>query len=149
MLDSVRVDYYGSPSPISNVANINTPDGRTLSVQPWEKGMIEPICKAITDANLGLNPQNNGDVIIISIPPLTEERRKSLVKQCKSVGEDAKVSIRQARKDANDNIKTLQKNGLPEDMAKGGETKSQDLTNKYVAAVDKHVGDKEKEIMTV
>ena len=149
MLDSVKVDYYGNPSPISNVANINTPDGRTLTVQPWEKGMIEPICKAILDANLGLNPQNNGGTIIISIPPLTEERRKALVKQCKVVGEDAKVSIRQARKDANDSIKSLQKNGLPEDTAKGGEAQSQTLTDKYVALVDKHVADKEKEVMTV
>ena len=111
--------------------------------------MIEPICKAILDANLGLNPQNNGGTIIISIPPLTEERRKALVKQCKAVGEDAKVSIRQARKDANDSIKALQKNGLPEDTAKGGETQSQTLTDKYVALVDKHVADKEKEVMTV
>ena len=149
MLDSVKVDYYGNPSPIANIANINTPDGRTLTVQPWEKGMIEPICKAVLDANLGLNPQNNGGTIIISIPPLTEERRKALVKQCKAVGEDANVSIRQARKDTNDSIKTLQKNGLPEDTAKGGETQSQTLTDKYVALVDKHVADKEKEVMTV
>ncbi|MFZ9954672.1 MAG: ribosome recycling factor [Flavobacteriales bacterium] len=149
MLDSVKVDYYGNPSPVANVANINTPDGRTLTVQPWEKGMLEPICKAILDANLGFTPQNNGTTIIISIPPLTEERRKGLVKQCKAVGEDAKVSIRQARKDANDSIKALQKNGLPEDSAKDGEAKSQVLTDKFVALVDKHVADKEKEIMTV
>lgn len=149
MLDSVKVDYYGNPSPVSNVANINTPDGRTLTVQPWEKGMLEPICKAILDANLGFTPQNNGTTIIISIPPLTEERRKGLVKQCKAVGEDAKVSVRQARKDANDSIKTMQKNGLPEDSAKDGEAKSQVLTDKYVALVDRHVADKEKEIMTV
>ena len=105
MIDSVKVDYYGSMVPISQIANVNTPDARTLSVQPWEKTMLNPIAKAITDANLGLNPQNNGEVIIISVPPLTEERRKALVKQAKTVGEDAKVSIRQGRKEANEGIK--------------------------------------------
>ncbi|MFM7021471.1 MAG: ribosome recycling factor [Flavobacteriales bacterium] len=149
MIDGVRVDYYGSMVPISQVANINTPDARTISVQPWEKGMLTPIAKAITDANLGLNPQNNGDVIIISIPPLTEERRKALVKQCKTIGEDAKVSIRQGRKEANESIKAIQKKGLPEDAAKKAETSSQEVTNKYSALVDKVISDKEKEIMTV
>ena len=149
MIDSVKVDYYGSMVPISQVANVNTPDARTLSVQPWEKGMLTPIAKAITDANLGLNPQNNGDVIIISIPPLTEERRKALVKQCKTIAEDAKVSIRQGRKEANESIKAIQKNGLPEDLAKKAETTSQDITNKFIATVDKVIAEKEKEIMTV
>ena len=110
---------------------------------------LPEIEKAIMKANIGFNPMNNGENIIINVPPLTEERRKALVKQCKAVGEDAKVSIRQARKDANDSIKSLQKNGLPEDTAKGGEAQSQTLTDKYVALVDKHVADKEKEVMTV
>ncbi len=149
MIDSVKVDYYGSMVPISQIANVNTPDARTLSVQPWEKTMLNPIAKAITDANLGLNPQNNGEVIIISVPPLTEERRKALVKQAKTVGEDAKVSIRQGRKEANEGIKAIQKKGLPEDLAKKAETSSQDITNKFIATVDKIIADKEKEIMTV
>lgn len=109
MLDTVRVDYYGSPTPLSQVGNVNTLDGRTLTVQPWEKSLLDEIAKGIMNANLGLNPQNNGEMIIISVPPLTEERRKDLVKHAKAEGENAKVSIRSKRKDANDFIKGLKK----------------------------------------
>lgn len=149
MLSSVKIDYYGALTPLSQVANVNTPDAKTLTVQPWEKGLIESISKAIIDSNLGLNPQNNGEVIIISIPPLTEDRRRDLSKQAKAVGEDAKVAIRSARKAANDGIKALKDNGLPEDLQKASELKVQDLTNEFVAKVDKVVADKEKDIMTV
>lgn len=149
MLSSVKVDYYGSITPLSQVANVSTPDAKTLTVQPWEKGMLEPISKAIIDSNLGLNPQNNGDVIIISIPALTEERRRDLSKQAKAVGEDAKVGIRSSRKTANDGIKTLKDDGLPEDAHKTAEAKIQELTNDYVAKVDAIIAAKEKDIMTV
>jgi ribosome recycling factor len=149
MLSSVKVDYYGALTPLAQVANVSTPDAKTLTVQPWEKGMIEPISKSIIDANLGLNPQNNGDVIIISIPALTEERRRDLSKQAKSVGEDAKVAIRSARKSANDGVKILKDDGLPEDVQKSAELKVQDLTNEYVTKVDAVITAKEKDIMTV
>ena len=149
MLSSVKVDYYGATTPLSQVANVSTPDAKTLTVQPWEKGMIDPISKAIIDSNLGLNPQNNGDVIIISIPMLTEERRKDLCKQAKAVGEDAKVGVRSARKTANDSIKGLKEEGLPEDAQKEAETKIQDLTNSHVARIDSILVEKEKDIMTV
>lgn len=149
MLSSVFVDYYGVRTPLAQVANINTPDARTLTLQPWEKAMITPISKAIIDANLGLNPQNNGDNIIISIPPLTEERRIAMVKQSKAYGEDSKVSIRTARKDANDAIKKMQKDGLPEDIAKKAEDDIQGITTQYIEKVDKIIADKEKDIMTV
>ncbi|RMG79465.1 MAG: ribosome recycling factor [Bacteroidetes bacterium] len=149
MLDSVKVEYYGVLTPLNQVANINTPDPRTISVQPWEKKMLDEIEKAIINANLGLNPQNNGELIMINIPPLTEERRKSLVKQAKAEGEKAKVGIRNARKEANEEIKKLQKEGLPEDTAKDAEEKVQELTNKYTSLVDKLVEAKEKDIMTL
>lgn len=149
MLASVKVDYYGSLTPLSQVANVSTPDAKTLSVQPWEKSMIEPISKAIIDSNLGLNPQNNGEVIIISIPALTEERRRDLCKQAKSVSEDAKVAIRSARKTANDGIKSLKDDGLPEDMQKQAEDKIQDITNEYSSKCDVVLVEKEKDIMTV
>jgi ribosome recycling factor len=149
MLDGVQVDYYGTNTPLSQVANISTPDARTLAVQPWEKGMLDPITRAIQAANLGFNPNNNGSVIIISIPPLTEERRRDLVKRTKAEGENAKVSLRSARKDANEEIKGLQKKGLPEDEAKGTIEKIQQLTDAYAVKVDKHLESKEKEIMTV
>jgi ribosome recycling factor len=149
LLDGVSVDYYGSRMPLGQVSNVNTLDARTLSIQPWEKGMLEPIEKAISAANLGINPQNNGEMIILSIPPLTEERRKSLVKHAKTMGEDAKVGIRSSRKEANDEIKKLQKNGLPEDMAKTGETRVQKLTDDYITKVDSLVASKEKDILTV
>jgi ribosome recycling factor len=149
MLDSVFVDYYGSSTPINQVANVNTPDAKTILVQPWEKNMLESIEKAIINSNLGFNPQNNGENIIISIPPLTEERRRDLFKNAKTLAEDARVSIRSARKDANDEIKTLQKEGLPEDMAKKAETDIQDMTNKYNAKIDEILDKKEKDIMHV
>jgi ribosome recycling factor len=149
MLEGVRVDYYGSSTPLSQISNINTPDPRTLSIQPWEKSMLEPIQKAITNANLGLNPQNNGELIMINVPPLTEERRKQLVKQAKNVGEDAKVSIRNARKEGNDEIKKLQKEGSPEDLCKEAETKIQKLTDNYIEKIDAIVALKEKDILTV
>ena len=136
MLSSVKVDYYGSLTPLSQVANVSTPDAKTLSVQPWERTLIETISKAIIDSNLGLNPQNNGEVIMISIPALTEERRRNLFKQAKSVGEDAKVGIRSARKLANDGVKALKDDGLSEDVIKAAETTIQELTNSYTTKID-------------
>lgn len=149
MLEPVMVDYYGSRVPLSNAANVNTQDARTIVIQPWEKSMLTPIEKAIQAANLGFNPQNDGVIIRIIVPPLTEERRKDLVKTAKSFGEDAKVAIRNIRKESMEKIKSLQKNGLPEDEAKGAETKIQGLTDDHVAKCDKHLEQKEKEIMTV
>ncbi|MBI2269862.1 MAG: ribosome recycling factor [Bacteroidetes bacterium] len=149
MLDAVMVDYYGTKMPLNQTANVNTLDARTLIVQPWEKSMLEPISKAIIDANLNLNPQNDGSVIRINVPSLTEERRKDLVKKAKTVGEDCKVTLRTIRKDANDSIKKLKANGLPEDEAKEGETKVQQLTDSYGVKADKHLEAKEKEVMTV
>lgn len=149
MLEGVRVDYYGSQTPLNQVANVNTPDPRTISVQPWEKKMIEPIEKAILTANLGLNPQNNGELIMINIPPLTEERRRDLVKRAKAEGEHAKVSVRTARKEANDEIKKLQKDGLSEDLAKDAEASIQELTDSYNTKIDNEVARKEKDIMTI
>jgi ribosome recycling factor len=149
MLDTVQVDYYGSLTPLSQVANVNTIDARTISVQPWEKSILEEIAKGITKANLGLNPQNNGELILINVPILTEERRRDLSKRAKAEGEHAKVGIRNARKEANDFIKELKNDGLSEDMAKGAEASIQDLTNSYTARVDTLVDLKDKDIMTV
>ncbi len=149
MLENIMVDYYGSKVAISNTASVNTQDSRTLIIQPWEKSMLTPIEKAIQMANLGLNPQNDGIIIRIMVPPLTEERRKELTKMAKGLGEDAKVGIRTSRKDAMEQIKKLQKDGLPEDEGKDAETKVQSLTDAYVLKVDKHIEQKEKEIMTV
>lgn len=149
MLDSVMVDYYGSMTPLSQTANVNTPDARTITVQPWEKKMLETIEKAITYANLGLNPQNNGEQIIISVPPLTEERRRDLVKRARAEAEHAKVGIRNARKEANDEIKRLQKEGLSEDRVKVLEQEIQELTDAKVKQTDLEVDRKEKDIMTV
>lgn len=146
MLDGVLVDYYGTRTPLNQVSNINTPDARTLAVQPWEKSMLEPIQKAIQAANLGFNPTNNGTMVIINVPSLTEERRKDLVKKTKSEGEHAKVSIRTARKEANEDLKKAK---LPEDEKKSAEEKIQQITDQYIASVDKHLTQKEKEIMTV
>jgi len=148
-LESIMVDYYGSMVPLSNTASVNSQDSRTLVVQPWEKSMLTPIEKAIQAANLGFNPQNDGVLIRIMVPALTEERRKQLSKTAKSFGEDAKVGIRTVRKDSMEHIKKLQKDGLPEDEAKSGEAKIQVLTDAASAKVDKHVEQKEKEIMTV
>lgn len=147
MLSSVMVDYYGSQTPISQVANISTPDARTLQVQPWEKAMIPEIEKAILNSNLGLNPQNNGEVVMINIPPLTEERRKDLVKQAKAAAEHARVGIRNARKEANDEVKKL--DGVSEDIIKDAEGRVQGITDKYVKQVDDVIETKEKEIMHV
>ncbi len=149
MLENIMVDYYGSMVPLSNTASVNSQDSRTLVVQPWEKSMLTPIEKAIQAANLGFNPQNDGVLIRIMVPALTEERRKQLTKTAKSIGEDAKVGIRTVRKDSMENIKKLQKDGLPEDEAKSGEAKIQVLTDAASVKVDKHIEQKEKEIMTV
>ena len=146
MLSSVKVDYYGTPTPLSQVANINTPDGRTLAVQPWEKAMLAEIEKAILVANLGFNPMNNGESIIINIPALTEERRKDLAKLAKAEAENAKISIRSARKDANNEIK---KSDSSEDVQKNFEIDIQTLTDQYNAKVDEIFNLKEKEILTV
>jgi ribosome recycling factor len=149
MLDNVMVDYYGAKTTLSNVASVNTQDSRTILVQPWEKSMLTPIEKAIQAANLGFNPQNDGVLIRIIVPPLTEDRRKDLVKTAKAAGEDAKVGLRTTRKDSIDKIKALQKAGLPEDEAKGGETKMQQLVDEFSAKCEKHLEQKEKEILTV
>ena len=149
MLDTVRVDYYGSPTPLSQIGNISTLDPRTLTVQPWEKSLLDEITKAIINANLGLNPQNNGEVIIISVPVLTEERRKDLVKRARAEGENAKVSLRTQRKDANDMIKSLKDEGLSEDAVKNAELDVQNLTNSYATKVDEIVSVKEEDIMKV
>lgn len=149
MVEGVRVDYYGALTPIAQVANINTPDARTISIQPWERNLISAIERAIINSNLGLNPSNDGMIIRINIPPLTEERRKDLFKRAKNEGENAKVSIRSARRDVNEAFKQMQKDGLPEDMAKDAEAKAQLLTDKFIAEVDKVLELKEKDIMTV
>lgn len=147
MLSTVKVEYYGSLTPLSQVANISTPDARTLQVQPWEKSMISEIEKAILNSNLGLNPQNNGEVVMINIPPLTEERRKDLVKQAKAAAEHARVGIRNARKEANDEVKKL--DGVSEDLVKDAEGRVQGVTDKYVKKVDDIIEKKEAEIMHV
>lgn len=147
MLDSVKIDYYGTLTPLSQVANVNTLDPRTLSVQPWEKAMLEEIAKGITIANLGLNPQSNGESILINVPALTEERRIEFVKRAKAEGENAKVRIRNSRKDANDFVKKI--DGISEDMQKGGEASVQDLTNSFTAKIDALLVAKEKDIMTI
>jgi len=147
MLGSVMVDYYGSQTPLAQVANVGTPDGRTITVQPWEKAMMQPIEKAIMVANLGFNPMNNGEMIIISVPPLTEERRRDLAKQAKAEAEDAKIGIRNARKEANNDIKKV--DDISEDVQKNAEEDVQKLTDTYVKKADDILSVKEKEIMTV
>ncbi|MCF6129277.1 ribosome recycling factor [Flavobacterium sp. AS60] len=149
MLGSVFVDYYGSQTPLSQVSNVNTPDARTITIQPYEKSMLQTIEKAIMVANLGFNPMNNGDTIIISVPPLTEERRRDLVKQAKAEAEDAKISIRNARKDANTEIKKLEKEGTSEDVCKSAEEDIQKLTDSFIRKIDEHLAVKEAEIMKV
>lgn len=149
MLHGVMVEYYGSMTPIQQVANINTVDARTIVVQPWEKTMLNDIARGIINANLGLNPQNNGEQLIIAVPILTEERRRELVKRSKSEGEQAKVSVRNHRKDAMDMIKDLKNEGLSEDLAKGGEEEVQQITNRFIKKVDDILEHKEKEIMTL
>ena len=149
MLGSVFVDYYGSQTPLSQIANVNVPDARTITVQPYEKSMLHPIEKAIMIANLGFNPMNNGDNIIINVPPLTEERRRDLVKQAKAETEDAKIGIRNARKDANTEIKKLEKDGTSEDLCKDAEDSVQKLTDTYIRKAEDHLLHKEAEIMKV
>ena len=146
MLGSVMVDYYGSQTPLSQVANVNTPDGRTITVQPWEKSMLQEIERGIMVANLGFNPMNNGETIIINVPPLTEERRRNLAKQAKAETEDAKIGIRNARKDANNDIKNSE---VSEDLQKNAEIDVQTLTDSYVKRIDDILVVKEKEIMTI
>jgi ribosome recycling factor len=149
MLGSVFVDYYGSQTPLSQVANLNVPDARTITIQPFEKSMLQPIEKAIMVANIGFNPMNNGDVIIISVPPLTEERRRDLVKQAKVEAEDAKIGIRNSRKDANSDIKKLEKDGTSEDACKTAEDEIQNLTNAFIKKIDELLAAKEVEILKV
>lgn len=149
MLEGIMVDYYGTPTPLRQVSNVGISDPRTLVIQPWEKAMIEPIEKAILKANIGLNPDNNGELIRINIPVLTEERRKQLVKQVKITGENAKIGIRQARKDTNDELKKLKSDGVSEDEIKNGEDEVQKLTDKFVKRIDEIIEMKENEIMTI
>ena len=149
MLSGITVDYYGSLTPLNQVSNVSTPDARTIAVQPWEKGLISVIEKAIMNANLGFNPDNNGEIIRINIPVLTEERRKDLVKRVHQEGEHAKVSTRAARKDANDSLKKLQKDGLSEDLEKDAEVAVQKITDKFGEKIEALVSAKEKDIMTI
>ena len=149
MLDGIMADYYGNPTPINQVANISVLDARTISVQPWEKNMLQVIERAITMANIGINPQNDGNVIRLFMPPLTEERRKELVKRCNAEGEHAKVAVRNIRRDGIEAIKKLQKDGLSEDISKDAEKEAQETTDKYISMIEKHLAAKEKEIMAV
>lgn len=149
ILDGIRVDYYGAMTPLSNVATITTPDAKTIAIQPWEKAMLPVIEKAVLNSEIGITPANNGEVIRLMMPPLTEERRKQLVKQARGEGEEAKISIRNARRDAIEKLKKLVKEGLPEDVEKDAEADTQKLHDKYIKKVDELLADKEKEIMTV
>ena len=149
MLESVFVDYYGTKSPLSQVANINTPDAKTIVVQPWDKTMLEPVEKAIMAANLGFNPINNGDTLRIIVPPLTEERRKQLAKQVRGEGESTKVGIRNIRRDINEALKSLKKEGIPEDEIKNAEEKIQKFTDQYIKKTDEVLEKKEKDIMSI
>ncbi len=149
VLNGVMVEYYGSPMPISQVASVTVPDAKTVLIQPWEKNMIRPIEKAIIDSNIGLAPSNNGEHIRLSIPPLTEDRRKQLVKQIRSSAENARVTLRNIRRDAVDAFKKAQKDGMPEDEAKNGETEAQKVIDKYSKKLDAVLDAKEREIMTV
>lgn len=149
MLDSVMVEYYGSMVPVAQVSNINTPDARTIAIQPWEKNMIRPIEKAIINSNLGFNPDNNGEFIRINVPAPTEQRRKDMVKTVNHEGEVAKVSLRSARKDANDNLKKLLKDGLSEDLEKDAEDKVQGMVSDFSKRVEKMLDDKNVEILTI
>ena len=149
ILDAIRVDYYGSQAPLSNVANISVPDARTITITPWEKSMFKEIEKAIINSSLGITPENNGEVIRISIPPLTEERRKALVKQSKGEAEQAKISVRNARRDAIEGLKKAIKQGMPEDVEKDAEAKMQKIHDKFLKQIDDLFAAKEKEILTV
>jgi ribosome recycling factor len=149
MLDGLMVDYYGNPTPINQVASINTPDARTLAIKPWEKTILTDIEKVIINSDLGLNPQNDGEIIRLNIPPLTEERRKDLVKQSRHEAENGRVSVRNVRKDINDHIKKLLKEHVSEDLVKKAEDDVQSLTDEYVKKIDDLLAQKEEEIMTV
>jgi ribosome recycling factor len=149
MVDGIMVDYYGNPTAINQVANVSAMDARTLSIQPWEKNMLQPIERAIIAANIGINPQNDGNIIRLFLPPLTEERRKELVKRANNEGEHGKVSVRNIRREAIEQVKKLEKDGLSEDLAKDAENEIQDMTNKYISLVDKHLAAKDKEIMSI
>lgn len=149
LVADLMVDYYGSPTPISQVANLQVSDARTIMIQPWERNMVGPIERVIINSNLGITPQNDGECVRLSIPPLTEERRKELVKKAKHVGEESKVGVRNARHKALEHLKKAVKEGLPEDIGKRKETELQNLVNKYVEITESVVGAKEKEIMTV
>lgn len=149
MLNGVMVEYYGSPTPLAQVANVGTLDARTITVQPWEKSIINDIMKGIINSNLGFAPQNNGETVIITVPPLTEERRRELAKKAKAEGENAKVAVRNNRKDALDMVKVLKDDGFPEDMVKGAETEIQNITNSFIKKIDDVIEEKEKEILTV
>lgn len=150
ILDGIKVDYYGSAAPISNVANVSVPDARTITITPWEKSMFKEIEKAIINSDLGITPENNGEVIRLSIPPLTEERRKALVKQSKAEAEQAKISVRNARRDAIEGLKkAVKNNGMPEDAQKNAEEKVQKIHDKYLKKIDEVFAAKEKEILTV
>ena len=149
MLDGIMIDYYGSPTPINQVGNISIMDARTISIQPWEKNMLQPIEKAIIAANIGINPQNDGVNIRLFLPPLTEERRRELVKKSSSEAEHSKVAIRNIRREAIEEVKRLQKDGLSEDVAKDAEKEIQDITDKYISLVDKHLAAKERDVMAI
>ncbi len=149
MLDGINVDYYGSPTPIAQVANISVLDVRTISIQPWEKNMLQPIERSIMQANIGITPQNDGNQLRLFMPPLTEERRKELFKKASAEGEHSKVAIRNIRRDAIEQVKKLTKDGLSEDAAKDGEKSIQEITDRYIVLVDKHLAAKEKEMMSV
>lgn len=149
MLDGIVVDYYGTPTPLNQVGTVNTPDARTLVVQPWEKNLLAPIERAIIDSNVGLNPQNDGVLIRLNVPPLTEERRRDLVKRVKEEVEKGRVAIRNIRKDANEKIKKLKSDGVSDDEIKAGEAEVQKLTDSYIAKADHLAEVKEKDIMTV
>ncbi|WP_158858359.1 ribosome recycling factor [Lunatibacter salilacus] len=148
-LDGIVVSYYGAPTPLQQIASVTTPDARTLAIKPWERNLISEIEKAIINSDLGLNPQNNGEMIMLTIPPLTEERRKNLVKQVKNECENGKISIRTVRKDTNEGLRKLQKDGAPEDEVKRGEDIVQKYTDKYSSKIDDHFAKKEEEIMKV
>lgn len=149
MLEGIFVEYYGAPTPIGQVANVSVIDVRTLGIQPWERNMVQPIERAIMAANIGLNPQSDGILIRLFLPPLTEERRRELVKRVNSEGEQSKIAIRNIRREAIEQVKKLQKDGLSEDAAKDAEKDVQDLTDRHISLIDKHLVAKEKEIMTV
>jgi ribosome recycling factor len=149
ILDGIMVEYYGTPTPLNQVSNVSTPDAKTIMIQPWEKTMIDPIEKAVMNSNVGITPVNNGEVIRLVVPQLTEERRRDLVKQVKGEGENARVSIRNSRRDANDEYKQMQKDGLSEDEAKDAEAEIQKLTDDFSSKVEKIVSAKEEDIMTI